>query len=152
MSPRFVASAGASLSALKIGSNIGATTILGSITLGRIAWSILPRGGQGFELFAYRLLPIRYSKEGEVAFEIAAPNVEPLPPGFVTLGFDVANKPFSPFFECSPLSCNRMADEVLVNQFCLLPALNDAIAFARRCAMEEPEPGPFYVSEILRER
>jgi hypothetical protein len=43
-----------------------------------------------------------------------------------------------------------MAEEVPVNRFCLLGTLDEAIAFAERCAREEPEPGPFYVLEVLR--
>jgi hypothetical protein len=75
---------------------------------------------------------------------------EPIPGSFVSLGFDVANKTYSPFFECSPLSCNGMAEEVPVNRSCLIETLEDAIAFAERCAREEPEPGPYYVLEVLR--
>jgi hypothetical protein len=74
----------------------------------------------GFRLFAYRLLPIRYLGEQAEPFEIAQQNIEPLQSAFVSLGFDVVNKTFSAFFECSPLSCNGMADEVAVNRFCLL--------------------------------
>lgn len=114
------------------------------------AWSIVPAQANGFRLFAYRLLPIRYLGEQAEPFEIAQQNVEPLQSAFVSLGFDVVNKIFSAFFECSPLSCNGMADEVAVNRFCLLETLADAILFAQRCAREEPEPGPFYVLEVLR--
>jgi hypothetical protein len=115
------------------------------------ALSILPPDASGFSLFAYRLLPIRYLKDQAEPIEIAAQSAEPLPPGFVSLGFDVVNKTFSAFFECSPLSCNGMADEVAVNRFCLVATLDEAIAFAERCAREEPEPGPFYVLEVLRQ-
>jgi hypothetical protein len=115
------------------------------------AWSIVPAQATGFRLFAYRLLPIRYLHERAEPFEIAESVVEPLTDGFVSLGFDVVNKTLTPFFECSPLSCNGMADEVPVNRFCLLPTLDKAISFAQRCAREEPEPGPFYVVEVLRD-
>lgn len=78
--------------------------------------------------------------------------MELLSASFVSLGFDVVNKtPFSAFFECSPLSCNGIAGEVPVNRYCLLATLEEAIASAQRCAREEPEPGPFYVLEVLRD-
>jgi hypothetical protein len=115
------------------------------------AWSIVPVGASNFRLFAYRLLPIRYRQGRAEPFEIVVPVIKPLADGFVSLGFDVANKTLTPFFECSPLSCNGMADEVAVNRFCLLATLDEAISFARRCALEEPEPGPFYVVEVLRD-
>jgi hypothetical protein len=112
---------------------------------------VLPPQASDFSLFAYRLLPLRFSKDRTEPFEIIAEDVESLPAGFASLGFDVVNKTLAPFFECSPLSCNGMAEEVPVNRFCLLATLDEAIAFAQRCAREEPEPGPFYVIEVLRE-
>lgn len=123
---------------------------LGFFNTRQDALSILPLDATGFSLFAYRLLPVRYLKDQAQPIEIAAQSAEPLPPSFVSLGFDVVNKTFSAFFECSPLSCNGMADEMGVNRFCLLETLDEAIAFAERCAREEPEPGPFYVVEVLR--
>ena len=103
-----------------------------------------------FRLFAYALVPIRYFNDRTKPLEITGQDVEPLPASFVSLGFDVVNRTFSAFFECSPLSCNGMADEVPVNRFCLQETLTEAITFAQRCAREEPEPGPFYVIEVLR--
>jgi hypothetical protein len=94
---------------------------------------------------------MRFLQDREEPLEIDVQNVEPLPASFVSLGFDVVNKTFSAFFECSPLSCNGMADEVPVNRFCLLATLTEAVTFAQRCAREEPEPGPFYVIEVLRD-
>jgi hypothetical protein len=123
---------------------------LGCFNTRQDALSILPPDASGFSLFAYRLLPVRYLKDQTEPFEVAAQSAEPLPSGFVSLGFDVVNKTFSAFFECSPLSCNGMADDVAVNRFCLLATLDEAIAVAERCAREEPEPGPFYVIEVLR--
>ena len=125
---------------------------LGFFDTREAAWSILPEGAKDFRLFAYRLLPVRYVQEKAEPFELALGNVAALTPEFTSLGFDVVNKTYSAFFECSPLSCNGMANEVAVNQFCLLATLDEAIAFAERCAREEPEPGPFYVIEVLGAR
>jgi hypothetical protein len=73
-----------------------------------------------------------------------------MPYGFMSLGFDVVNKTVSAFFECSPLSCNGMANEVAVNRFCLVEDLVEAIALADRFSRDEPEPGPYYVLDVLR--
>ena len=54
-------------------------------------------------------------------------------------------------FECSPLSCNGLATEVPVNRACLLDSLEEAVALARRCAREQPEPGSYFVVEVWRE-
>jgi len=123
---------------------------IGFFNTRRDALSVPPSGAADFSLFAYRLLPLRYLKDRTEPFEVLAESVEPLPADFVSLGFDVVNKTVTPFFECSPLSCNGMASEVAVNRFCLLETLDEAISFAQRCAREEPEPGPFYVIEVLR--
>jgi hypothetical protein len=106
---------------------------------------------QGYRLFGYRLLPMRFDEECRESFTIPQLSVEPLSDRFVSLGFDVTNKSDSIYFECSPLSCNGMANEVPVNRFCLLDTLPEAESFAERCAREQPEPGQYFVVEVLRE-
>jgi len=105
-----------------------------------------------FHLLAYRLLPLRFRKGQSESMEVSAPGITPLPPDFESLGFDVLSKNASNGlgFECSPLSCNRMAAEIGVNRHCLLDDLETARELARRFSVEEPEPGPYYVVEVLR--
>lgn len=43
-----------------------------------------------------------------------------------------------------------MALVVAVNRHCLIDHLDAAIATATRFSVEEPEPGPYYVVEVLR--
>ncbi len=50
------------------------------------------------------------------------------------------------------LSCNSMAAEVSSNEFCLFDSLEAAIAAATRFSIEQPEPGDYYVVEVLEER
>jgi hypothetical protein len=42
-----------------------------------------------------------------------------------------------------------MASEMPVNEHCLFPTLDAAIAGAVRFAAEQPEPGDYYVVEVL---
>ncbi|HME63078.1 MAG TPA: hypothetical protein VKH62_17680 [Candidatus Binatia bacterium] len=42
-----------------------------------------------------------------------------------------------------------MADEIEVNEFCLFPEIDAAIAGAERFSREQPEPGDYYVVEVL---
>ncbi|MBL8179131.1 MAG: hypothetical protein JNK48_30930 [Bryobacterales bacterium] len=105
--------------------------------------------GDGYTVFAYRLLPRRFTKNGVEHLEVGAPFTAPLPAGCRPLGFDIVSRSFSAFFECSPLSCNGMAKEIAVNQWCLVEPLHDAVRLAERFAREEPEPGPYYVIEVL---
>jgi hypothetical protein len=124
---------------------------LGFYNTRRDARNVLPTSPGSFAIYAYRLLPVRFSNGSTESFTTAAFPVEPLPSNFVSLGFDVVSKSVSAFFECSPLSCNGMAAEVPVNQYCLIDTLEEAIAAAVRFSKEEPEPGPYYVVEVLRE-
>ena len=113
----------------------------------------IPAGEEShYRLFAYRLYPEVFTQGGRVPHVIPA-NVEPEPisEGFRSLGFDSANKSMASVLglECSPLSCNGMAAEMAVNEFCLFSELPDAIAGAERFAAEQPEPGDYYVIEVL---
>jgi len=102
----------------------------------------------GFEVFAYRILPVKFTKSGQESYTLPDLAVAPAA-GFVSIGFDAVSRSQS-FFECSPLSCNYLAKEMEVNESCLIAGLDQAIATAERFAREEPEPGPYYVIEVLR--
>ncbi len=43
-----------------------------------------------------------------------------------------------------------MANEVDVNRYCLVENLVEAIALAECFSSDEPEPGPYYVLDVLR--
>lgn len=105
-----------------------------------------------FRLFAYRLHPEVFRQNGRVAL-FAPPDVkpDPVPRSFQTRGFDSVSKSTRGVlgFECSPLSCNGLAEEWPVNEFCLFPSLGDAIEGAARFAAEQPEPGAYFVVEVL---
>ena len=106
----------------------------------------------GYRLFAYRIHPEVF--RGARRDPLALPDdvrPEPLPAGFATIGFDSASRSAAATlsFECSPLSCNGLASEMLVNEHCLFPTLDAAIAGAQRFAVEQPEPGDYYVVEVL---
>ena len=105
-----------------------------------------------FRLFAYRMHPEVFRRDARAPFSPpgdVAP--EPLPDGFRSLGFDSASKSSDAGLglECSPLSCNGLATELTVNEHCLFPSLDAAIAGAQRFAAEQPAPGDYYVVEVL---
>ena len=105
-----------------------------------------------FVLFAYRLLPRVFIKGNGEAYEIPALAVQSIPPSFISIGFDAVSKSTSDFFECSPLSCNHMAAQIAgVNRYCLMNTVDEAVELAERFSIEDPEPGPYYVIEVLRE-
>ena len=106
----------------RIGSSSGNTYKLASTTLGR-------------------------SHVAPIDTDVAAAE---LPLSFRRLGYDVVNRDYASSFECSPLSCNTMAAEVMVNEFCLFEDYDAALAFAERCGREQPEPGEYVVVEVWR--
>lgn len=114
------------------------------------AWEVVPDGSTEYAIFAWRLVPLLFTDGRSGAFAVFAPEVEPLPPTYRSLGFDVVSRSVSDFFECSPLSCNAMALEVTVNRHCLVEDLEAALVLASRFSVEEPEPGSYQVVEVLR--
>ncbi len=121
---------------------------------------MLEDGCSEFRLFGYRLLPIIFDESGNqrnVAidhlsdFNLSEVLVAPDLSGYVSLGYDVVGLPPSPYtgFGHSPLSCNGMAQQVSVNRFCLLEEIEDAFVAAKRFGVEQPEPGPYVIVEVL---
>jgi hypothetical protein len=117
------------------------------------AMSVVPAGQAAeYRLFAYRLYPEVF--RGGAALPFVRPNgvdPEPIPQTFRSLGFDSVSKSMETIlgFECSPLSCNSMADEIAANAVCLFPTLEAALAGADRFSRDQPEPGDYYVVEVL---
>lgn len=105
-----------------------------------------------YRLFAYRIYPALFRTGSPHEF-VLPPDVhpDPIPPTFRRLGFDSVNKSMATVlgFECSPLSCNSMATEMTTNQSCLFESLEAAIAGATRFSTEQPEPGDYYIVEVL---
>jgi hypothetical protein len=119
------------------------------------------RGARGFQLLAYVLVEWKLDASGAVT-RIDADTIftagdlprEALPGDYVSIGFDVVSRavddPRRVGFDCSPLSCNSMAREVTVNRHCLVDDLEVALQLARAWDREMPEPGPFFVVQVLR--
>ena len=115
-----------------------------------IAGQVIPPSEEGFTIFCYRLGTVRFS-EGR-AEVWTWPEIDPeTRPGYRSFGFDVIGKSDlgSIGFEHSPLSCNSMAAEYPVNAHCLLDDLAIAVAAAEQFSIEQPEPGMYYVAEVL---
>jgi hypothetical protein len=120
------------------------------------ALAMIPPDQHGaYRLFAYRMFPALF-RDGDRHTILVPSDVhpEPIPPTFLSLGFDSISKsmPSVLGFECSPLSCNSMAIEITANEYCLFDSLDSAIAGAKRFSIEQPEPGEYFVVEVLESR
>ncbi len=82
--------------------------------------------------------------ESEEAFTT---NVE-LPDPKQLLGFDVVSFNVQTGPECSPLSCNNLAESIEVNERCLLKSFDDAKKLLENGAFHESEPGPFRIFAV----
>lgn len=117
------------------------------------ALAVVPAGQRAsYRLFAYRIHTQRFCEGAATPFTWppdATP--EPIPGSFRSIGFDSVNKAMEDVlgFSCSPLSCNYMARELSVNEHCLFGSLEAALAGAARFSVEQPEPGDYYVVEVL---
>jgi hypothetical protein len=127
------------------------------------AWACVPEESKPeFKVFGYRILPLLFDTSGiekQITIDKLFPrDVLELPsaaPPRRRLGYDVVERDVSMGmlgFGCSPLSCNGMAKEIPVNDFCLIDDLETAMAAARRFGIEQPEPGPFVIVEVLAPR
>ena len=115
------------------------------------AWSVVPANQADFDLYAWRIFPVRFTDEHDEPLELPHLDVAPLPPTFIRLGFDAVSRHLDSTFECSPLSCNSMAQEIPVNRFCLVETESEAFRVAREFARTEPEPGPYFLIEVWRD-
>lgn len=118
-----------------------------------LALSVIPESARSeFEIHAYRMFPVAFDDGIENSFEFPLLNIQPMPTSFERLGLDVVSRSCGHVFECSPLSCNRMAEGTTVNRHCLIEHVDAALLFATNCEEEGCEPGPYHIVEVWRER
>jgi hypothetical protein len=114
-----------------------------------LAWSVVrAEERHKFKLYAYFMFPVRFDGGREEPYELPALSVEPLPSSFIRLGYDAVSRSTGNDFECSPLSCNGMAEHVPVNRHCLVDTEQEAFKLAREFSAGNCETGPYYVVEV----
>ena len=127
------------------------------------AWACVPDESKPeFKVFAYRLLPLLFDTSGiekavtiDQLFPADMPELPSAMPSYQRLGYDVVERNASMGmlgFGCSPPSCNGMAESIPVNEFCLIDDMKTALAAARCFGVEQPEPGPYVIVEVLAPR
>ncbi len=66
------------------------------------------------------------------------------------LGYDIISYAMGQYPECSYLSCNHMAEEIQVNEHCLLDDLKSAINSLNEKRFEGCEPGPCRIYAVYK--
>lgn len=104
------------------------------------------------DLYAFKLFPVIFKDGTAKPPSLPEVKVEPLGEMFEFLGHDALSSNENVIGGCSPLSCNYMWQQAVVNQWCLVDDLEAAVDLARRFSIEKPEPGDYWVVEVWRHR
>lgn len=110
------------------------------------------------ELHGYRAHPFLFDAGVEEVFDPREiwpePAQEPDLSGYERLGFDVVGWGETGFFECSPLSCQGLAERIPVNRHCLVDDLEAARELGRGLGPgdDDVEPVTYHVVEVLARR
>lgn len=106
----------------------------------------------GHTLFYYEMLETEFDDEERRWRDIppeTLPRLEQGPERSMLLGYDVAV--FNPSvcgIGCSPLSCNQIAKEVEVNEYCLFDTLSQAVEALDNGLFAHCEPGPYRIFSV----
>ena len=63
-------------------------------------------------------------------------------------GFDIVSFSGQTSAECSPLSCNHLAQELAVNKHCLIESIQEAKQYLQSGHFKDCEPGPYRIFEV----
>jgi len=83
-----------------------------------------------------------------ISAEATLPTSVQPPPEAILRGFDVVTYTFGNMAECSPLSCNYMAKEVVTNRCCLLDSFEVAHRLIDQRRFIDCEPGPYRIVAV----
>ena len=85
-----------------------------------------------------------YKPETDFVTNISIPTTKLL------LGYDVVTFSVQTCPECSPLSCNMLADELTVNNYCLFDNFNTAKTSIENGSFTNSEAGPFRIFAVYK--
>ena len=105
---------------------------------------------EGTKLFYYEAYEMEFTgKEWRAFFPESsiitniAPPLQKVLEGFDVVTFSAGNSP-----ECSPLSCNGLADDIPTNRHCLIEGIEDAKAALNSEKFKGGEPGPYRIFAV----
>ncbi|KAA8998227.1 hypothetical protein FJU30_17045 [Affinibrenneria salicis] len=91
-------------------------------------------------------------RRGWISYEPAAefPLAVDIPVRKSLMGYDIVTCTCGHSAECSPLSCNHLAEEVKVNAWCLLDSADTARTLITSGGLAGCEPGPYRIVAVYR--
>ena len=107
---------------------------------------------KGTKLFFYEAHPLAFDDVAKkwIPFEKIqsfTTNIQ-LPDEKNLEGFDIVTYSQGTTHECSPLSCNSLAEEFSTNEHCLLSSFQSAIELLENGKFKDSEPGPFRIFAV----
>ena len=106
----------------------------------------------GLTLFYYEVFELQYEEASgrwlPFAPEPSLPTQVRAPRAMQLEGYDVVTFSAQTSPECSPLSCNSLAERVAVNRHCLFDAFEDARQSIEAGVFQGSEPGPFRIFAV----
>ena len=101
-------------------------------------------------LFYYEVHEMEFDGKNWLAYQPDAsfPTNVVVPSQKILEGFDVVTFSTHNAPECSPLSCNGMADEIPTNEHCLLHSFDEAYSNIAAGAFNQAEPGPYRIFAV----
>ncbi len=113
-----------------------------------------PKSAKEYEVFYYEMYENQFDEEAatwapfvpEESFrtDVVVPVHKDL------LGFDVVTYSVQTSPECSPLSCNNLAEKIVVNDNCLLASFDEAKHLVESGGFSNSEPGPFRIIAVYK--
>jgi hypothetical protein len=106
---------------------------------------------EGASLFYYEVYEREFDGEGWHPYAPAEPSfpTEVVQPSRKQLvGFDVVTFSARTSPECSPLSCNSLAKDLLTNDHCLIPSFDEAETNINNGLFTKCEPGPYRIFSV----
>ncbi|MBI9018575.1 MAG: hypothetical protein JEZ07_15085 [Phycisphaerae bacterium] len=106
----------------------------------------------GAKFFYYEIYGFEFNEDDELWHEYEpeksfATDVK-IPEDKTLEGFDIVTFSVGTSAECSPLSCNGLADEIKTNRHCLLSSLEQARQCLESGLFSNSEPGPFRIFAV----
>lgn len=116
------------------------------------AWSVIASEARRYDMFAFEALCFR-GLDGRIDSAKLACVAGQIPVDFEFLGFDIVTRSGDASMECSPLSCNRVAESIATNSHCLIASEELAIEALQMISAPGfgAEPGPYYLFKVYRQ-